>query len=252
MLPGGKTDLPPIRRLDRIDAADGVGEQLTALIASGQLNRGDRLPSEKSLGEAFGVSRPVIREALRGLRSLGLIVSKPGSGSYVASESGLPRPLLLGLYSAPELHEVRTQLEVPGAGHAAGRATDAQIESLRDIVRRMEEGCDRRSFAELDAAFHIALAECTANAVQVRLVSDLAELIVENSDVALAADESRQVRATREHRRIAEAVARRDASAAEAAMLRHLTRVSRLMRSHFGRTSRPDGDRGGRPQGAAR
>jgi DNA-binding FadR family transcriptional regulator len=124
---------------------------------------------------------------------------------------------------------VRTHLEAPGAALAARRATEEQIRELLEIVRQMSEPQGHRPYAELDAAFHAFLAACTGNSVLARLIADLGELIVENSDLALAANVLRQPQATREHRRIAEAVARRDPQAAESAMLVHLSRVARVL-----------------------
>jgi GntR family transcriptional regulator, transcriptional repressor for pyruvate dehydrogenase complex len=218
-----------IHRLERADAPDEVMEQLASQIRGGGLQANDRLPSEKHLAETFGVSRPVVREALRGLRSLGLIVSRSGSGSYVASGGvTLHLPLLLGRYSTLELHEVRTHLEVPGAALAASRATDEQVAELERLVALMP-GLQGRRYAELDGEFHTALAACSRNGVLTRLIADLHELIVANSDLALSADADRQAQATVEHRQIAEAVRQRDPAAAEAAMQRHLSRVSQLL-----------------------
>jgi DNA-binding FadR family transcriptional regulator len=135
----------------------------------------------------------------------------------------------LGRYTAPELHEVRTHLEAPGAALAARRATEEQVQELLEIVRQMSETQGHRPYAELDATFHAFLAACAGNSVHSRLIADLGELIVENSDLALSANVLRQAQATREHRRIAEAVARRDPEAAESAMLLHLSRVARAL-----------------------
>jgi DNA-binding FadR family transcriptional regulator len=219
-----------LNQVKRSQAVDGVTKQLARLITNGRLKEGDRLPSEHELGKAFGVSRPVVREALRGLRSLGLVVSKAGSGTYVASTSARPR--LLG-YSVEELHEVRTLLEVPGAAFAAERATEEQLDELRRLVDAMAACETHREYAELDASFHALLAACSANALQIRLVGDLQELIVENSDVVLVADETRRAQATAEHREILDAVTGRDQRAAAAAMSRHLGGVARSLNAHF-------------------
>jgi DNA-binding FadR family transcriptional regulator len=224
-----------LSRIRRSQASDEVTDQLLRLITSGHLKQGDRLPSEHSLSETFGVSRPLVREALRGLRSLGLVVSKAGRGTFVAST--VPRPLLLG-YSVDALHEVRTLLEVPGAAFAAERAGEEQVAELRSLVDQMADRADRRSYAELDAKFHITLARCSANELQVRLVGDLQELIVENSDVALVADDNRRAQATAEHREILDAVARRDPAGAQAAMSRHLSGASASLRRDGARHSR--------------
>lgn len=222
-----------LSKIVRAQAADDVASQLGDLVRSEQLRPGDRLPSELKLAELLGVSRPVVREALRSLRSVGLIVSKPGSGSYVAEPGTSGLPLLLGRYRATDLHEVRTLIEVPAAGFAAQRASRAQVDHLHALTREMDETSEHPVYAELDARFHIALAECTANAVHVRLVTDLHELIVENSDLALSANQTRQEQTTSEHRAIVDAVERRDADGAMSAMNKHLAVVSALLRTKF-------------------
>lgn len=209
-----------IKPVRRSQAVDEVADQLMRLITNGEAKEGQRLPAEHELATAFDVSRPVVREALRGLRSLGLVVSKPGSGTYVASRT--PRPRLLG-YGVEELHEVRLLVEVPGAAMAAQRGTEQQFEELRELVGQMADCEDRRIYAELDASFHIALANCSANSLLARLVRDLQELIIENSDLVLLADRARLDRATSEHRDILDAALKRDEVAAGQAMSRHLS-----------------------------
>jgi len=228
-----------LSKVVRSQAADRVADQLTESIRGGQLKEGDRLPAENKLAELFGVSRPVVREALHSLRSLGLIVSKSGSGSYVTEPQSFGLlPLLLGHYRATDLHEVRTLIEVPAAGFAAERASEVQLEVLSELTREMAETDAHEAYAELDARFHIALAECTGNAVHLRIVTDLHELFVENSDLALSADQTRQVQATSEHEAIVGAVARGDSDAAKAAMHDHLKVVSRVLHSHFDKSQR--------------
>ena len=235
-----------MKKVGQSRAPDEVMHQLADLIRRGEVKVGQRLPSEKNLAETFGVSRPVVREAFRGLRSLGLIDSRMGSGSYVSDGNALRLPLLLGRYTAPELHEVRTHLEAPGAALAARRATEEQVQELLEMVRQMSEPQGHRPYAELDATFHAFLAACTGNSVHSRLIADLGELIVENSDLALSANVLRQAQATREHRRIAEAVARRDPEAAESAMLLHLSRVARALGYGLGEVVTTTATAGGR------
>lgn len=230
-MPSSLTALQAIRRVDRQSAADDVLAQLTELIQLGRMKAGERLPSEITLGKAFGVSRPVIREALRGLGSLGLVVSKMGAGTYVSNGEPISRRLLLGLYTPLDLHEVRTYLELPSARLAAERATPEQVTRLQELVALMKETNDFRAYAELDAQFHIELAKCTGNPVHMRLLTDLHELIVDNSALALSVGRSRLIHATTEHRRIADAVSHHDPSAAAAAIQHHLARTAEVLAS---------------------
>jgi len=72
-------------RIGRARVADQIIDELRTQIASGAYPRGSRLPTERELAAAFGVSAPTIREALRALSSAGLVEVRHGSGSYVAS-----------------------------------------------------------------------------------------------------------------------------------------------------------------------
>ena len=148
---------------------------------------------------------------------------------------------MLGRYTVDELHEVRTHLEVPAAGLAARRAGPEQVQTMQRLVDEMESCAGGRQWAELDAQFHEALASATGNEVFIRLVADLADLLVENSHLANASRAGRILEAKAEHKRVLEAVVAGDASAAERAMWHHLRRVSSLLH----KTHPEPGDREG-------
>jgi GntR family transcriptional regulator, transcriptional repressor for pyruvate dehydrogenase complex len=211
------------RPVGRTSAAEAVRDQLVAVIKSGELALGDRLPPEQELARSFGVSRPVVREALGSLRALGLVVSQNGRGSFVAS-AGSTRPPLLGRYSVHDLHEVRLHLEVPGAGFAATRRRASHLERLGELVESLERTTDPAAWVPLDAAFHVALAEATGNQVQAGLVEHLRDLLVDQS-LAIVAIDGRIARANSEHRAIYEAVVAGDEAAARRAMSTHLVNV---------------------------
>ncbi len=227
----------PFRAVERTSAAEAVRAQLVDLIEGGELEVGEKLPSEKELARSLAVSRPVVREALGGLRAIGMIVSRPGRGSFVASDRAR-QPLLLGRYTPTELHEVRLHLEVRGAARAAERCSAVSAARLRELVGEMEATPDPRAWVRLDAEFHVALAEATQNELQVQLVEGLRELHVELSTAAIA-HEGRRDEAQREHRAICEAVCAEDAAAAEGAMTEHLVNGSRFWTTLADRTDPP-------------
>src|SRR4051794_5512670 len=117
---------------------DKVADLLRSSIIERQLPAGARLPTERELGEQFGVSRTVVREAVRTLVAKGLLEVRSGSGVYVASvgESAVRESMNMfllgtGLPSYAHVHEARQVLEVEIAGLAATRATDEEIAGLR-------------------------------------------------------------------------------------------------------------------------
>jgi DNA-binding FadR family transcriptional regulator len=218
--------MAPIARIEKTNAADAVCDQLVTLIKTGEIEVGGRLPAEHELATAFGVSRPVVREALGRLRAMGLVVSRPGRGTFVA-QPGATRPPLLGRYSVTELHEVRTQLEIPAAALAAERRGEPQLASLSRIVESLSTCEDAREWVRLDAAFHVALADASGNRVLARLIEHLRELLIDQS-ISVLQFEGRIEQANLEHREIFDAVADQDSLAARRAMSTHLLNVYRI------------------------
>jgi DNA-binding FadR family transcriptional regulator len=214
---------PPLNPVPRRSAADDVRAQLVKLIESGQLKVDHRLPPEHELAKRFGVSRPVVREALVGLNALGLTASRAGKGTFVTANH-VRVPLLLGRYSPAHLNEVRRYLEVPAARLAAERRTDADVGKLAAILARLEDTDDPAKRNKLDADFHIAIAQSGGNPLTVKLIEDLRS-ILEAHSLAAAAMPNRRSGALAEHRAIYEAILQRDANGAATAMSAHLNAV---------------------------
>ncbi|HLJ20973.1 MAG TPA: FadR/GntR family transcriptional regulator, partial [Stellaceae bacterium] len=164
----------------RRSAADDVRAQLVRSIESGEIKVDHRLPPEHELAKKFGVSRPVVREALVGLNALGLTESRPGKGTFVTANH-VRVPLLLGRYSPAHLNEVRRYLEVPAARLAAERRTDTDVGKLAAIVARMEDTDDPAKRNKLDADFHIAIAQAGGNPLTVKLIEDLRSILEAHS-----------------------------------------------------------------------
>jgi DNA-binding FadR family transcriptional regulator len=235
-------DSLPLRQIERTSAADMVREQLLALIESGELAVGDKLPSEHELARSFGVSRPIIREGLGALRAAGVIESRSGSGTFVTASHPVQGGLLLsGRYSPEDLHEVRADLEVPGAGVAARRRTPEQLEALAEIVDRHASRTRAEEWVEDDLAFHVMLAEASGNPLRVNLVRELREVQREQNIAAAAISDLDAPHA--EHGEILAAVRKRDARRAERAMAAHLDAI--LARGRAA-TDSPEG----RPRGS--
>jgi GntR family transcriptional repressor for pyruvate dehydrogenase complex len=219
--------LDVFEKIQRVNAAEAVRNQLLDRLASGSLDIGDKLPSENELARSFGVSRPVIREAIGTLRAQGLIASQNGKGSFVTArrppEEGFS---LRGGYTSDDLHEVRCNIEIPGAGAAALRRTAADIRRLERNVGKQRECTDLSAWARLDVEFHALLAAAMKNPLQERLLAALRELHEDQSVRVLdALDRTR--RALSEHEAILAAVVARDAAAARVAMGAHLEAIFR-------------------------
>ncbi len=210
-------------------------EQIEQRIVSGELKVGDQLPPERELAEQFGVSRTAVREAVKALREKGLVEVQPGRGTFITD--GTSRAVrhsfgLLARIGGPDnsrnLVEVREILEPEIAALAAARATDEQINSLRQAVETMDaslENADR--FIEADLDFHLTLAEATQNFLIPTLVDSVIELLrQERKNVFLYADGG-AARGQYHHKRILKAVAAHDPERARVAMRAHLEQVRR-------------------------
>lgn len=219
----------PVRRIERPSASEAVRDQILELIQDGELTVGSKLPSEQELARCFGVSRPVVREGLGSLRSVGVIESRSGSGSFVRSARIAPQGLLLaGGYTSDELHEIRSEIEVPGAALAAVRRTEPQLTTLTEIVDRHRHQPDAEDWVTDDLSFHVTVAEASRNSLRVRFVTELREL---QSDLSLkmARIQGGLAAPVHEHATIVEAIRRRDREAAAAAMQAHLDGIRRRL-----------------------
>lgn len=209
--------------VSRKNAAETVFDDLRGAILTGKLPVGTRLPSEAKLAERYGVSRPIIREAMRSLQTLGLTRSRSGSGSFVISDRQGPE-LAYGSYSARELIEARPFVEVPATGWAALRRSPDQLARLLALCDSMERQEDALKWVKLDSDFHVLIAEASQNRLFARIVLDSREALMRQSElVNLMAD--RRLASNHEHRRIANAIARGHEADAQAAMRDHLHKV---------------------------
>jgi GntR family transcriptional repressor for pyruvate dehydrogenase complex len=213
-----------------------VAERLLAYFTSGDVAAGTRLPAERQLAASLGVGRSAVREALAALEILGIVVVKPGSGTYLRDEISelLPRTLswglMLGEPRTRELVELRGGLEVQAVQLAAGRISDEALDRMRNNLAAMESGlADLAAFVEADASFHREIAVGSGNQVLQELLQSIRSLLRIWVDRALT-DEGHAAAALAEHRRIFAALEARDASAAAAAMQEHMeTAAVRLL-----------------------
>jgi GntR family transcriptional repressor for pyruvate dehydrogenase complex len=215
--------------------SDKVADMMLKTILSRRLKPGDRLPSERELGEQFGVSRTVVREAVRALAAKGLIEVRSGSGLRVAAVDASAVSESMGLFlrgatlDYPKVHEVRTTLEVQMAGAAAARRSEVDIESLREACERVEASIeDVESAAVSDVEFHREIARATHNELYLVLLDAIgdAQLEIRRENLAAGAGDT----TIAHHRRILDAIVAGDPEGARKAMRAHLADVERIWR----------------------
>ena len=124
--------LTPIEVSERLYVR--VARRIADLVARGEVQPGDKLPSERDLAEMLKVSRPTIREAMIALEVSGLIEVRTGSGIYVRAHPDPSLDLVRDDGIGPfDILELRLMVEPDAAALAAERMTDAQIIRLREI-----------------------------------------------------------------------------------------------------------------------
>ncbi|MDB5056894.1 MAG: transcriptional regulator, GntR family [Chloroflexi bacterium] len=215
-----------------------VVEQIRALIDSGQLKPGDKLPNERSLAEQLGISRSSVREALSALEVLGVIHSRQGLGNYVANNAPTELPEeqfedLIVKGGPFEIIEARQLFEPGVAALAAVRRTDADLAAIWKCIEDMEAQLALGADAwEPDWGFHVALANACHNPV----ITAIAELITQRVSGRLwllmrehnyASDPARPRLYLDSHRRIFEAIQRGDPRAAEEALRQDLAEITK-------------------------
>ncbi|KXS43517.1 MULTISPECIES: FadR/GntR family transcriptional regulator [unclassified Candidatus Frackibacter] len=163
-----------------------IVEQIRELIADGTLSPGDKLMSERAMAEELNVSRASIREAFSVLEMLGLIESRPGEGTFIkeVKEEMVLEPLALILASDVdnifELIETRKILEVESAALAAKRATEDDLENIKQVIDEMKEAINQGKLGDqADAKFHFAVAKATHNQMFVRVMYTISDLLIQ-------------------------------------------------------------------------
>lgn len=216
--------------------SEAIVDQIRTLIRTAQLRPGDRLPSERDLGERMGVSRVTVREALRVLEASGLIEIRVGArgGAFVTAPSssrigsGLADLISLSPLTAAEVTEARQIVELGIIPLVVERATDRDIDELRDMVRQHQHALKQGEYGmAMSAAFHVRVAACTHNtAIEMLVHSFHGPLLMSLREAQVAAPLMGH-KGTTEHRDFVEALAARDADRAEQIMRTHLQRTAR-------------------------
>lgn len=215
---------------------ESVLGQLETLIHEGQLNAGDRLPSERALSEMLQVSRPSVREALRVLDAMDIITVRTGVGSgggtKISDKLGPMISRLMRLYMAlghfdlDNVLETRRLLEEEAVRVASTKRTDEQLAGMDKLLAQMDDQVeDRERYLSLDGKFHVAVALASSNPLLAHLMGSMRDAVTENL-VKAHIDESEWPRlagkAQQNHRRLVEALRAGDADTAAQCVGQHV------------------------------
>ena len=205
------------------------------MIEQGRLKTGDQLPTERELAEAFKVSRPSVREALRALESQGFLVSRQGDGTYISQK---PIELLIEPFASVilkekfdqlELFEMRRLIEPQLAYLAAERATPAEIAEMEQLVSLQEEelvGKDTGMYP--DHTLHNALTKAAKNKILISIMDSLMDSLAESRDKYLQV-KGRPEKSLARHKDILAAIKAGNSDLAAKVMREHLEETETML-----------------------
>jgi GntR family transcriptional repressor for pyruvate dehydrogenase complex len=221
--------------------AQGVVAYISDRIRDGELNPGDKLPTESEIMRILGVSRTVVREAISHVQAAGLVETRHGIGTFVLEPPpphtlGLDPTTVVTMRDVLAILELRISLETEAAGLAASRRSDTQLQQLRAALDVFQASA--RSGGETvpsDMQFHLLIAQSSGNRYFHDILSHLGSNIIPRArlnSAKLAKDDpaTYMERVIHEHEDIYNAIARKDPESARAAMRTHLSNSRERLR----------------------
>lgn len=221
-----------------LSQTDVVVQSVKAMITRGELSAGSRLPVEKDLAEALGVSRGSLREGVRALAIMGVLETRQGDGTYVTSlDSELllaPMAFMVDLQSPEhrhDLHAVRRVLESEAAARAALRISDDELASAAALLEGVRDSVfadtvtDHEAVMSADVAFHRVIAKASDNGALAALVDALADRTLLARRTFGVQQEGQTRKAFREHEGILAALSAHDPDRARLLMSHHLLAI---------------------------
>jgi GntR family transcriptional repressor for pyruvate dehydrogenase complex len=222
-------------RIELGSRGERVYQSLLKMIASGELQLGQRLPPEKELAEHFNVGRSTVREAIALLRTDGQVTTKPGRGAIVeaASPSTLRLSAAIDTESIHQLFEIRKIIEIEVAGLAAERRTEKDLKKIEMAYAEMERAAtESRNAPSVDLSFHMAIAQAAKNPQLMTLVQFISLQLgglIRQSWKNSAIHAGGPGKAQAEHFKILEAIRTGDARGAKSAARSHLIRSEKRL-----------------------
>ncbi|MET0599614.1 MAG: FadR/GntR family transcriptional regulator [Mesorhizobium sp.] len=229
-------------RLGEASAVDATARQILELIRSRGLSVGDALPTERELCELFGASRNTVREALRTIRTYGLIDARPRIGAVLTDrQSGAIQNFFAAQMDVSrstfgDIQGFRRIIEVGIGDQLVLHAAESEIEALEAINARIEASRSTEEAARHDFDFHAALIRLAGNRTLAEIYDFLSPVILR---IMTIGKEMRPVLADtrRAHSEIVEAIRARDRLAYAYLMSRHLDFARRFLPEEPARTS---------------
>ena len=211
------------------------------MILAGELKPGDRLPPEKELSEALGLSRSSLREAVKALEIIHVLDVRRGDGTYVTS---LKPEVLLGAMSfmadihqdasVLELFAVRRILEPAAAAMACARVTPADVARLRSLLAEVAQNTSVDDLVAHDLIFHRTVCELSGNAYLTSLLDTLSGSTLRARVWRGLTEDGSVERTLTEHRGIVDALESGDAELVRSQVTVHVSGVAAWLQRALG------------------
>lgn len=221
-----------IHTLNRVNLYEQVADYMEQMILDAketQWEAGGKLPSEQELADRFGVSRNVVREAIKLLKERGLVDPRNGVGAYVTKPESqqmsamIYRYVLMDGIDIAEIYDTRILIEEHCAYEAAARCTDEDLREMRALLDKMEDrtiSADERR--ETDYQFHIAIAKAAGNPLNLLMIESFKDVFLAMIEKGIFVPGG-IVDASARHEKIMKALVAHDCEGAKQAMIEHLT-----------------------------
>jgi GntR family transcriptional repressor for pyruvate dehydrogenase complex len=216
--------------IGRRSLSETVFDRIQRAIKSGAYAVDERLPTEHALAAEFGVSRPIIRDALQRLRDQGLIYSRRGAGSFVR-EQGIREPLGFGqmanLSDLQHCYDFRLTIEPEAAAMAARRRTPETLDKINTALKLLQDATNRQAHrVDADFMFHLSIAQASVNPYFATAMQALEEHIAVGMrlhGLSLKSTQGGLAHVFVEHMAVYEAIRDGDSETARRLMSEHLT-----------------------------
>lgn len=206
-----------------------IAEEIEKQIRDGILVEKQKLPSERSLAEQYGVSRNVVREALKVLNEKGIVKTFTGRGGYVSTPGQedliykLETAIDYSKINVLDIIEAREAIDMAVAKNVINRINEEQVEQLQFIFLEMEKSLeDSHEYAKWDAQFHLELATISNNEVLKLITTALNNVTDRNIFLGNKGSNSVRANAHKEHKAMLLAITERDSKRLNEAISRHI------------------------------
>lgn len=221
-----------VRQIRKRGLVERLVAEVRGQISAGHLAEGQQLPTEARMAAEFGVSRPLLREALAELRAEGFVETVNGRGTFVRhpGEADLADALVRQLQlsgrepdlTVDHLYQARQAIETSAAALAAQRATPDMTATLDRLLQAMvDSGGDAAAYTAADVGFHVAVARATENPIFPALLAPIATTIIKGMFESHGTQDAVRL-GIEAHTRILDAIKRGQPEAARQAMAEHL------------------------------